>query len=76
MSHLHLASDNPAVPHPFRTRRERVARCSELGIFGISGGRMLPVVYTGPLPGSLDFARRAAEQRSLPDCVQAPHDII
>lgn len=80
MSHLHLVSDNRAVAHPYRSRRERLAHAASLGIVGISGGRMLPVVTSSrPAPGSYaDFAARAEERRNptpAPDYVQPPCDV-
>jgi hypothetical protein len=39
MPHLHLVSDNRGIAQPFRTRRDREARRTELGIVGHDGGR-------------------------------------
>lgn len=80
MPHLYLASDNRAVAHPFRTRREREASRTRLGIVGVSGGRLLPVVISSrPVPGSYaDHRQRADERRNptpTPDYVQPPCDV-
>jgi hypothetical protein len=56
MAHLQLISDNRAVTHPFRMRREREARRVELGMVGITGGRLLPMVITPPSPTFLGQA--------------------
>lgn len=59
MSHLQLVASNATVPHPFRPRRERDARRTQLGLVGISGGRLLPVVIpTQPEPFCAGFVRR------------------
>lgn len=52
MSHLQLVSDNRDFPHPFRMRREREERRAQLGLVGISGGRLLPMVIPQPVPVS------------------------
>ncbi len=58
MSHLQLVSDNTAVAHPFRPRRERDQRRAQLGMVSIRGGRLLPVVIPAqPEPFCAGFVR-------------------
>ncbi|MDZ4833263.1 MAG: hypothetical protein SGJ27_05625 [Candidatus Melainabacteria bacterium] len=81
MSQLHLAADNRAVAQPFRTRRDRLARCGQLGLTLINGDKAprAPNPYAKPAAGSYaDFARRAEERRNPtpePEYVSAPCDV-